>query len=147
MAFGLGNAELVAALTRLKSYIDYGIFQPVQIAATVALRGDRSCVADICELYRQRRDSLIQGLERVGWEIPAPRATMFVWARIPERHQSLGSLEFAKLVLQEARVAVSPGIGFGPEGDGHVRFSLVENEHRIRQAVRSIRGMLQEEST
>ncbi|MGH2829793.1 MAG: aminotransferase class I/II-fold pyridoxal phosphate-dependent enzyme [Actinomycetota bacterium] len=142
IAYMVGNAEIVGALTRLKSYLDYGVFQPIQIAAIIALNecGDETKVFN--DVYRSRRDALIEGLERAGWNVPAPQATMFVWAEIPEAHRDAGSLEFAKFLLHEAKVAVSPGIGFGRAGDGHVRFALVENEHRIRQAARGIKRAL-----
>lgn len=143
VAFCLGNKDLVGVLGRLKSYIDYGIYQPVQIAATVALRGPKECMTEINELYRHRRDVLIQGLARAGWAVEPPRATMFVWAPIPPQYKALGSVEFAKLLLREAKVAVSPGVGFGPDGEGFVRFALVENDQRTRQAMRSIRAMFQ----
>jgi alanine-synthesizing transaminase len=143
IGFVVGNPQMIAALARLKSYFDYGIFQPVQIAAIIALNGPQDCVQNISDLYRSRRDSLVDGLCRAGWMIEKPRATMFVWARIPEPFRSLGSLEYAKLLLREAKVAVSPGIGFGQYGEGYVRFALVENEQRIQQAVRGIRHVLQ----
>ncbi len=128
--------------TMSKSYLDYGIFQPIQIAATVGLRGGDEEVTRICDIYRQRRDWLIDGLNRIGWEVPAPKATMFVWARIPEEFRKMGSVEFSKLLLTEAQVAVSPGLGFGAYGDEYVRFALIENDHRTRQAVRNIRRLL-----
>jgi alanine-synthesizing transaminase len=137
-----GNTDMVAALGRLKSYYDYGMFTPIQIAAIHALNGPQDCVDEIRETYRQRRDALVSGLVRAGWPVEPPRATMFVWARIPEDFRSMGSLEFSKLLLAEAKVAVAPGIGFGPYGDEYVRFSLIENEHRIRQAVRGVRKAL-----
>ena len=133
---------MVGALTRLKSYLDYGVFQPIQIAAIIALNECEDRVEEYRDVYRARRDTLIAGLARAGWEVPAPRATMFVWAEIPEPHRDGGSLEFTKLLLQEAKVAVAPGVGFGVAGDRHVRFALVENEHRIRQATRGIRRAL-----
>lgn len=142
VGFVCGNRALVASLTRIKSYLDYGMFQPVQIAATVALNGPEDCVRKHCEIYRKRRDVLCDGLSKAGWPIEEPRATMFVWAKIPPRFSSLGSLEFSKLLLSEAKVCVSPGIGFGEYGEGYVRFALVENEKRIRQAVRGIKGIL-----
>jgi alanine-synthesizing transaminase len=142
VGFVVGNREMVGALTRLKSYFDYGIFQPIQIAAIIALNGPQECVESIVELYRSRRDVLVDGLNRVGWEIEKPKATMFVWARIPEAFREMGSLEFSKLLLKEAKVAVSPGVGFGEYGEGYVRFALVENEQRIQQAVRGIRQFL-----
>ena len=141
VGFMCGNASLVAALARMKSYLDYGIFTPIQIAAITALEGPQDCVEEIRALYRRRRDTLIEGLQRAGWMVEPPRATMFVWAPIPERFREMGSLEFSKLLLREAKVAVSPGIGFGQYGDDHVRFGLIENEHRTRQAVRGIRRM------
>ena len=130
---------MLAALARLKSYFDYGIFQPIQIAAIIALNEDQSCVREIAEVYRKRRDALVNGLKRVGWEIEKPKATMFVWGQIPEPYRAMGSIEFAKFLLKEGKVAVSPGIGFGEYGDDYVRFALIENEHRTRQAVRGIR--------
>ena len=139
VAFLVGNAEVVAALTRLKSYLDYGSFQPIQIAATIALNGPRDCVEEIRDTYIHRRDVLCESLNRIGWEVTPPKATMMVWAEIPDRFKKMGSLEFCKLLLEQAKVAVAPGIGFGEGGDHFVRFSLVENEHRIRQAVRGIR--------
>lgn len=142
VGFCVGNADVIAALTRIKSYLDYGIFQPIQIAAIIALNSDQSCVREIVNTYRSRRDVLIDGLNRVGWEIEKPRATMFVWASIPERYRDMGSLEFSKFLIREAKVAVSPGRGFGEYGDDYVRFALVENEERIRQAVRGIRTIL-----
>jgi len=139
VGFCVGNREMVGALGKLKSYLDYGIFQPIQIAATVALNGPQTCVADVVDTYRRRRDVLVTGLNRIGWEVEKPSATMFVWAKIPEPFQSLGSLEFAKRLLTEAKVAVSPGIGFGEYGDDSVRFALVENEHRTRQAIQGLK--------
>jgi alanine-synthesizing transaminase len=143
VGFAVGNRELVAALARIKSYLDYGIFQPVQIAAIAALNGPQDCVREICERYQQRRDVLCNGLQRAGWPVAKPKATMFVWAPIPEPFVEMGSLEFCKFLLREAKVAVSPGIGFGDYGDGFVRFALIENEHRTRQAIRGIRRALQ----
>ncbi|RMG53736.1 MAG: alanine transaminase [Acidobacteria bacterium] len=142
VGFCVGNAAMIAALARLKSYLDYGIFQPIQIAAIQALNGPQHVVQEICETYRRRRDVLIDGLTRIGWPIEKPRATMFVWGAIPSPFRHMGSLEFAKFLLREAKVAVSPGIGFGHYGDHYVRFALIENEHRIRQAVRGIRRAL-----
>jgi len=142
VGFMVGNREIVAALARIKSYLDYGHFQPVQIAATQALTGPQDYVQEICATYRKRRDVLCEGLDRIGWHVPKPRATMFVWAEIPEPFRAMGSLEFSKLLLKEAKVAVSPGIGFGEYGDHYVRFALIENEQRIRQAVRGIRKAL-----
>jgi alanine-synthesizing transaminase len=146
VGFMVGNPELVSALARLKSYFDYGTFTPIQVAAILALEGPQECVTEIRDNYQRRRDCLVGGLNKLGWEIPSPRATMFVWAPIPEPWRALGSLEFSKLLLQEAKVAVSPGIGFGEYGDGHVRFALIENEERTRQALRGIRQMMQKSS-
>ncbi|ACO34293.1 MULTISPECIES: alanine transaminase [Acidobacterium] len=143
VGFMAGNPRLVAALARLKSYVDYGTFTPIQVAAIAALDGPQDCVAAICDTYRRRRDCLVNGLNRLGWPVEMPRATMFVWAQIPERFREMGSLEFSKLLLKDAKVAVSPGIGFGEYGDGHVRFSLIENEERTRQALRGMRKLLQ----
>ena len=142
IAFVVGNPEMVAALTRLKSYLDYGVFQPIQIAAIIALNECEEETKVFRDTYRARRDVLIEGLARAGWDVPSPKATMFVWAEIPEDHRAAGSLEFAKFLLQEGKVAVSPGVGFGRAGDRFVRFALVENEHRIRQATRGIRKAL-----
>ena len=142
VGFMVGNREIVAALARVKSYLDYGIFQPVQIAATHALNGPQHYVQEICETYRKRRNVLCDGLGRLGWHVPKPKATMFVWAEIPDAFKAMGSLEFSKLLLKEAKIAVSPGIGFGEHGDHYVRFALIENEHRTRQAVRGIRRAL-----
>ncbi|MGB5408199.1 MAG: alanine transaminase [Thiogranum sp.] len=142
VGFMCGNKTLVAALTRMKSYLDYGMFTPIQIAAITALEGPQDCVQDIVRTYRSRRDVLCDGLNSIGWKVEKPKATMFVWAPIPEQYRALGSLEFTKRMLQQAKVAVSPGIGFGEYGDGFVRFGLIENEHRTRQAVRGIRDML-----
>jgi alanine-synthesizing transaminase len=142
VGFAVGNREMIAALTRLKSYFDYGMFAPVQVAAIAALNGPQQCVADIVDTYRRRRDVLVTGLNRAGWPVVPPRATMFVWAPIPEPLREMGSLEFAKFLLREAKVAVSPGVGFGADGDGYVRFALIENEHRTRQALRGIRHAL-----
>ncbi|MGA3097970.1 MAG: aminotransferase class I/II-fold pyridoxal phosphate-dependent enzyme, partial [Bryobacteraceae bacterium] len=138
VGFCLGNARIIAALARIKSYLDYGVFQPVQIASIIALRECLEEPAKICAIYQSRRDALVKGLSQAGWEIEKPRGTMFAWAPLPERYRSLGSLEFSKLLLEKAAVAVSPGIGFGPLGEGYVRFALVENEQRIRQATRAI---------
>jgi alanine-synthesizing transaminase len=142
VGFAVGNPKLIAALAKLKSYFDYGMFQPIQIASIIALNEIDKEVGEITATYRSRRDVLISGLNNAGWKIESPKATMFVWAKIPEQFKGLGSLEFTKKLLKEARVAVSPGIGFGEYGDEFVRFSLVENEHRTRQAVRGIRGIL-----
>jgi alanine-synthesizing transaminase len=141
VGFMVGNKKLVAALARLKSYFDYGTFTPIQVASILALEGPQECVDEICENYRGRRDVLVAGLNKLGWQVPLPKATMFVWAPIPEPYRALGSLEFSTKLLKDAKVAVSPGIGFGEFGDGHVRFSLIENEERTRQALRGIRQM------
>lgn len=141
VGFMCGNATLVAALARIKSYLDYGMFTPIQVAAIAALEGSQDCVAEIRDMYRRRRDALCDGLNTLGWAVERPRGTMFVWAPIPEPYRSLGSLNFSKKLLVDAKVAVSPGIGFGQYGDGYVRFSLIENEHRTRQAIRGIRRM------
>ena len=146
VGFMVGNPTLVAALARIKSYLDYGMFTPIQVAAIAALEGPQDCVTEICEMYRQRRDVLCDGLNAAGWPVEKPKATMFVWAQIPESLRHLGSLEFSKKLLAEAKVAVSPGIGFGEYGDDYVRFSLIENEHRTRQAIRGIKKMLREGS-
>jgi len=142
VGFCVGNPQLVAALRRIKSYLDYGMFQPIQIAAIIALNGPYDCVQEIVEIYRQRRDALVDGLNRVGWPIDKPKGTMFVWAKIPEQYLKMGSIEFAKMLMVKARVAVSPGIGFGQYGDDHVRFALIENPHRINQAIRGIKQIL-----
>lgn len=142
VGFCVGNKEIVHALARIKSYLDYGIFQPIQIAAIQALDGPQDCVDEICSMYQKRRDSLLDGLDRAGWHIPRPKGTMFVWAEIPEPAKKMGSVEFCKYLLNEAQVAVSPGIGFGQYGDEHVRFALIENEHRTKQAVRNIKRAL-----
>ncbi|WP_114393687.1 LL-diaminopimelate aminotransferase [Oleisolibacter albus] len=142
VGFGVGSKTLIGALAKFKSYVDYGAFTPIQVAATAALNGPQDCVLEIREMYRQRRDVLVEGLAQAGWKVPAPNASMFVWARIPEPFAEMGSLDFAKLLMQEAKVAVSPGIGFGEYGDSHVRFGLVENTQRIRQACRSIKTFL-----
>jgi alanine-synthesizing transaminase len=144
LAFMCGNPEIVAGLGRLKSYLDYGVFQPIQIAGIIALNEVTEAPKEIRETYRGRRDALVAGLARAGWDIPTPPATMFAWAPIPERYRDMGSLEFSKMLIREAKVAVSPGIGFGKAGDGHVRFALVENEHRIRQACRGIKSVIDE---
>jgi alanine-synthesizing transaminase len=138
----VGNARIVSALKRIKSYMDYGIFTPIQVAAIAALNGPQDCVEDIRKLYKSRRDKLVDGLSKAGWEIPKPKGTMFVWAEIPDEFKSIGSLEFSKLLIEKAKVAVSPGIGFGNYGEGHLRLALVENEKRIMQAVRGIRKFL-----
>jgi alanine-synthesizing transaminase len=143
VGFCVGNAEMIGALTRIKSYLDYGVFQPIQIAATVALKGDQTCVKEIVATYESRRDILIEGLNRIGWPVEKPKGTMFVWARIPERFRAMGSVNFSKYLVEEAKVAVSPGLGFGEYGDEFVRFALVENEMRTKQAVRGLRKALQ----
>jgi alanine-synthesizing transaminase len=142
VGFMVGNPKMVGALQKIKSYLDYGIFQPIQIAGIIALNGPQDCVRETVEMYRNRRDALVDGLNRIGWKVEKPLATMFVWARIPEAYRQMGSLDFSKLLLREAKVAVSPGIGFGEGGDDHVRFGLVENEHRTRQAIRGIKKAL-----
>jgi len=142
VGFCVGNPQLIAALRRIKSYLDYGMFQPIQIAAIIALNGPYDCVQEIVEIYRQRRDALVDGLNRIGWAIDKPKGTMFVWAKIPEPYRKMGSIEFAKMLMVKARVAVSPGIGFGQYGDDHVRFALIENPHRINQAIRGIKQIL-----
>ena len=141
VGFMSGNPTLVAALARMKSYLDYGMFTPIQVAAIAALDGPQECVAEVVATYESRRDVLCDGLNSIGWKVEKPKATMFVWAKIPEKYREMGSLEFTKKLLKEAKVAVSPGIGFGEYGDDHVRFGLIENEHRTRQAVRGIRDM------
>jgi len=143
VGFACGNREAIYALGRIKSYLDYGVFQPIQIASIIALNEDQGCVAEICEKYQNRRDCLCEGLNKAGWDIEKPKGSMFVWAPIPERFKSMGSLAFSKMLLEKAEVAVSPGIGFGRYGDDHVRFALVENEHRIRQAIRGIRKIVE----
>ncbi|HTV69585.1 MAG TPA: LL-diaminopimelate aminotransferase [Rhizobiaceae bacterium] len=143
MGFAVGNERLIAALTRVKSYLDYGAFTPIQVAATAALNGDGSDVAEVREVYRKRRDVMVDSFGRAGWDIPAPAASMFAWAPIPEAFRHLGSLEFSKLLIEHADVAVAPGVGFGEHGDDYVRVALVENEHRIRQAARNIKRFLQ----
>jgi alanine-synthesizing transaminase len=142
IGFCAGNARLIAALTRVKSYLDYGAFTPIQVAATAALNGAQLCIEEMRARYRSRRDVLVEGLNAAGWPVKAPSASMFVWAPIPEPFRRMGSLEFSKLLLSRADVAVSPGVGFGEHGDGHIRFALVENEHRTRQALRSIKAAL-----
>jgi alanine-synthesizing transaminase len=144
VGFVVGNKRMVSALTRIKSYLDYGMFQAIQVAATVALNGPHRVVEEAVEIYRKRRDCLVDGFARIGWEFPKPKGTMFVWAPVPERYAEIGSLEFSKLLLTKAKVAVSPGVGFGEHGEGFVRFALVENEHRIRQAIRGVKALLQE---
>jgi alanine-synthesizing transaminase len=142
VGFCCGNSQLIEALARIKSYLDYGIFTPIQVAAISALESDQSCVSEIRDMYQSRRDVLCEGLNQAGWAVTPPKATMFVWAKIPEPFASMGSLEFSKLLLNEAKVAVSPGVGFGEYGEGYVRFGLIENEHRTRQAIRGIKRVL-----
>jgi alanine-synthesizing transaminase len=141
VGFGVGNRRMISALGRIKSYLDYGIFQPIQVAAIIALNEDQSCVEEIRKIYQERRDALVDGLRRAGWKIDKPKGTMFVWGEIPEKFKEMGSLEFSKLILQVGKVAVSPGIGFGEYSDDHVRFALVENTHRIKQAVKGIKKL------
>lgn len=145
VGFCLGNSKMIKALARIKSYLDYGIFQPIQIAAIIGLRECEEDVHKICNLYQRRRDLLVDGLNAAGWPVAKPKASMFVWAPIPEGFRGIGSLEFSKLLLEKALVAISPGIGFGPAGDGHVRFALIENQHRSRQALRCIKQFLKDE--
>ena len=147
VGFCVGNRALVGALARIKSYLDYGTFTPIQVAAIAALEEDQNCVEEIRKTYLLRRNLLCDGLNSIGWTVSRPRATMFVWAQIPEQFKSMGSLEFSKLLLREAKVAVSPGIGFGQYGDDHVRFALIENEHRTRQAIRGLRRMFRTHPT
>ena len=142
IGFMCGNKKLVHALSRIKSYVDYGTYTPLQVGAIAALEGPQDCVDEIRKMYKNRRDSLCKGLNDIGWEITPPSATMFVWAKIPDKYRSLGSLEFSKKLLKENKVAVSPGIGFGKNGDDFVRFSLIENEQRTRQAVRSLKTII-----
>jgi len=142
VGFCVGNKELVGALIKIKSYLDYGMFQPIQIASVIALRGPQECVEDMCRVYERRRNVLVKGLRQAGWIIEPPKATMFAWAEIPDKFKKMGSLEFCKLLIKEGGVAVSPGIGFGEGGDNYVRFALVENEHRIRQATKGIKRVL-----
>lgn len=146
VGFVCGNPTLVGALAKMKSYLDYGMFAPVQIAAIKALEGPQDCVEEIRQMYKSRRDTLCRGLANIGWDIEPPKATMFVWAKIPEPYIKMGSLEFSKRLIEKAKVAVSPGVGFGEQGDQYVRFALIENEHRIRQAIRGIRDMFKEDA-
>jgi len=141
MGFAVGNERLIAALARVKSYLDYGAFTPIQVAAAAALNGPQDCVDEIRAMYKGRRDALVESFDRAGFPIPPPPATMFAWAPVPERYRHLGSVEFAKLLIEEADVAVSPGVGFGEHGEGFIRIALVENEQRIRQAARSIKKL------
>lgn len=142
VGFCCGNSQLIAALARIKSYLDYGVFTPIQVAAISALESDQTCVREIRDMYQSRRDVLCEGLNQAGWSVTPPKATMFVWAKIPDPFASMGSLEFSKLLLDKAKVAVSPGVGFGEYGEGYVRFGLIENEHRTRQAIRGIKRLL-----
>jgi alanine-synthesizing transaminase len=141
LGFVCGNARMIHALARIKSYLDYGAFQPIQIAGIIALESEQKVIDEIVDLHRKRRDVLVNGLNKIGWSVEKPKGTMFVWAPIPEQYKALGSLEFAKLCVEDAKVAVSPGIGFGQYGDGYVRFALVENEQRIRQALRGLKRL------
>ncbi len=143
VGFCVGNKDIVEALIKIKSYLDYGMFQPIQIASIIALNGPQECVKEISGMYQSRRDALVEGLDKAGWHIEKPKATMFVWAEIPEPFKKMGSLEFSKHLIKEAQVAVSPGIGFGEYGDGYVRFALIENEQRLRQAAKGIKQALQ----
>lgn len=142
VGFCVGNPDIVFALRRIKSYLDYGMFQPIQIASIIALNGPQDCVQEICDTYKERRDALINGLGRVGWDIKSPKGTMFVWGKIPDKYIKMGSVEFSKFLIHEAKVAVSPGLGFGEYGDEYVRFALIENTMRINQAVRGIKKIL-----
>ena len=142
MGFAVGNERLISALARVKSYLDYGAFTPIQVAATAALNGPVDCIEEMRATYRGRRDALVESFGRAGWEIPPPKASMFAWAPLPERFKSLGSLEFSKLLIEKADLAVSPGVAFGEHGEGNVRIALVENEQRIRQAGRNLRRFL-----
>ncbi len=143
IGFAVGNERIIAALARVKSYLDYGAFTPVQVAATAALNGPDDCIREMREIYKRRRDVMVESFGRAGWDVPSPRASMFAWAPIPEPFRELGSVEFSKLLVEKADVAVSPGIGFGEYGEGHVRIALVENEQRIRQAARNVRRFLE----
>ena len=145
IGFMVGNRDIVAALARMKSYHDYGTFTPIQVAAIAALDGPQDCVEEVRLKYQDRRDVLAKGLHEIGWMVDVPQASMYIWAAIPEPYKAMGSLEFAKKLLEDAKVAVSPGVGFGEHGDDHVRFALIENEHRIRQAVRGIREMFRKD--
>jgi len=142
VGYCVGNPETIGALRRIKSYLDYGIFQPIQIASIIALEGDQQCVQEINDTYRERRDTLITGLNRAGWEVPSPKGTMFVWAKIPDRYLHMGSVEFSKFLIKEAQIAVAPGLGFGEYGDEYVRFALIENNMRINQGIRGIRKVM-----
>jgi alanine-synthesizing transaminase len=142
IGFAVGNAKLIAALARVKSYLDYGAFTPIQVAATAALNGPQDCIEEIRERYRARRDVLIDGLRQAGWDVPSPAATMFAWAPVPPAYRDIGSLAFSKLLLEHANVAVSPGVGFGEYGENYLRIALVENRQRLRQAARNIKQFL-----
>jgi len=142
IGFAVGNEQLIAALARVKSYLDYGAYTPIQVAATAALNGPQDCIDEIRNIYKSRRDCLVESMELAGWTIPSPSASMFAWAPLPKEFEQVGSLEFSKLLIQHAKVAVSPGIGFGESGEGYVRIALVENEQRIRQAARNVRRFL-----
>lgn len=142
VGYCVGNPEIIAALRRIKSYLDYGIFQPIQIASIIALESDQQCVQEINDTYRERRDTLITGLNRAGWEVPSPKGTMFVWAKIPDQYLHMGSVEFSKFLIKEAQIAVAPGLGFGEYGDEYVRFALIENSMRINQGIRGIRKVM-----
>jgi len=143
VGFALGNDRLIAALGRVKSYLDYGAYTPIQVAAAAALNGPQDCVEEMRQTYKSRRDVLVDSFAKAGWDIPVPRASMFAWAPLPERFRHLGSVEFAKRLMEEAEIAVAPGLGFGEYGDGFIRIGLVENEQRIRQAARNLRKFLQ----
>ena len=143
IGFAVGNERIIAALARVKSYLDYGAFTPIQVAATAALNGPDECIREMRQTYKRRRDVMVESFGRAGWDVPAPRASMFAWAPLPEPFRAIGSVEFATLLVEKAEVAVSPGIGFGEQGEGHVRIALVENEQRIRQAARNIRRFLE----
>jgi alanine-synthesizing transaminase len=143
IGFAVGNERIIAALARVKSYLDYGAFTPIQVAATAALNGPDDCIRDMRDIYKRRRDVLVESFGRAGWDIPTPRASMFAWAPLPEPFRTLGTVEFSTLLIEKAEVAVSPGIGFGEHGEGHVRIALVENEQRIRQAARNLRRFLE----
>jgi alanine-synthesizing transaminase len=145
VGYMVGNKDLVAALARIKSYHDYGTFTPIQVASIIALDGDQACVESVRAMYQNRRDVLVKGLHEAGWMVEVPKASMYIWAKIPEAYTSMGSLEFSKKLLAEAKVAVSPGVGFGEYGDDHVRFALIENEERTRQAIRGIKDMFRKD--
>jgi alanine-synthesizing transaminase len=145
VGFMVGNADLVNALARIKSYHDYGSFTPIQVASIVALEGPQDCVEEIRKNYEKRRDVMVRGLHDIGWMVENPKASMYVWAKIPESYAGMGSIEFTKRLLAEAKIAVSPGVGFGEYGDGHVRIALIENEHRLRQALRGVRDMFRKD--